>query len=108
MDPYLTYAAFVEGVVLPGREANPDHKRLDGWPRGGNREVAGRFMRNGRVWKVHADSHYEPLLLAYELECADEEPFRYDRTKNGDSLVLADELQRRRKTRFKHLYIYET
>jgi hypothetical protein len=106
MSPYPTYSAFVEGVVLPARKANPDHQRLDGWSGGGNREVAGRFMRDGRVWKVHADSRYEPLLLAYESERVGGEPFRHDRTKNGDSLVLVDELEAQRQTPFKHLYIY--
>jgi len=40
--------------------------RLDGELSGGNRTVVGVFRGDGRDWKVHEDSHYEPLLIAYE------------------------------------------
>ena len=105
---YPTFAAFMEAIVLPGAEANPAHKRLDGAISGGNRDVAGRFWRDGIRWKVHADSHYEPLLMAYGYEQEGGEPFAYAKTKRGRSLVLIDRLQARRKSGHGHLYIYES
>lgn len=39
--------------------------RLDGQDDVGNSEVAGRFFLAGRQWKVHSDTHFEPLLVAY-------------------------------------------
>jgi hypothetical protein len=60
---YSSYERFVEAVVLPRREQNPEHRRLDGWASGGNFKVAGVFDYDGQTWKVHEDSHYEPLLM---------------------------------------------
>jgi hypothetical protein len=63
---YPSYERFVEDVVLPRRQRAPADRRLDGWPSGGNFKIAGIFDYEGRRWKVHEDSHYEPLLIAYE------------------------------------------
>lgn len=106
-EEYPTFAAFVERVVLPGSEANLDYKRLDGWPSGGNLEVAGRFWRDGMRWKVHSDTHFEPMLMAYGYEQEGQEPFEHGETKNGRSLVLTEKLQAARNTPHRHLYIYE-
>lgn len=107
---YASYERFVEDVVLPRREANPSHRRLDGWTSGGNLAVAGRFRYDGREWKVHEDSHYEPLLIAHDaFRRGDSTPFVEEPTKRGTSLHLKPELRARMSdTRHKYIYIYST
>lgn len=100
---HRTFTAWMEDQVLP----LGDQRRLDGRDAGGNREVAGRFLRYGTTWKVHADTHLEPLRLALEAERRGEDPFVIGQSKNGRTLELVERLQRRRGTRFKHLYVYE-
>jgi hypothetical protein len=101
---YATFREFVEHLVLPMREAHPDHKRLDGQPSGGNRTVAGTFWHRGRRWKVHADTHYRQLLIAYEALRSGEvpDPFVEKATKNGISLDLAPSLRARTGDREKY------
>ena len=60
-----SYPAFIRAVVMPMHLAAPDDVQLDGRAAGGNRDVAGRFRFRSEVWRVHMDSRYEPLLLAY-------------------------------------------
>ncbi|WPL17371.1 hypothetical protein Thiowin_02378 [Thiorhodovibrio winogradskyi] len=108
-----SFAYFMEQVVLPQKAANPTHMRLDGQTSGGNREPAGFFQHQGKIWRVHADSHYEPLMLAYRnfQKNPDEDPFIATATGSGQRrcLVLKPELQQQLpQPRFKHLYIYET
>lgn len=100
------FSAFVRAVVLPGRAAHPDHVRLDGRTAGGNWDVAGTFRHNGEAWRVHADSHYEALLIAYEGAATGADPFIETATKRGRCLALTPELRARRQSRHKHLYIY--
>lgn len=106
---FESYAQFVENVVLPRKEANPSHRRLDGSPTGGNWAVAGVFRYEKREWKVHEDSHYEPLLIAYDAwKTGDKSPFVEEQTKRGTCLNLKPVLQSNTTTpRFKYLYIYE-
>jgi hypothetical protein len=106
---YPSYERFVVDVVLPRRQQNPAHRRLDGWSSGGNFAVAGFFVYQERRWKVHEDSHYEPLLIAYEaMTAGDPAPFVEEPTKHGASLNLKPNLRERMSsTRFKYLYIYE-
>lgn len=106
---YPSYERFVEEVVLPRKQANPTYRRLDGWASGGNFAVAGFFWYNGRQWKVHEDSHFEPLLLAYEaIMSGDARPFVEEPTKRGFSLALKPQLRgRMTNPRFKYMYIYE-
>ncbi|MBA4158330.1 MAG: hypothetical protein H0X65_12740 [Gemmatimonadetes bacterium] len=105
---YPSFEAFYESVIQPLRAANPDHGRLDGQLSGGNFDVVGRFRYQGRPWKVHADTHYEPLDIAYRAPTGSppRDPFLFTPTKTGLRLDLADDLQRRRRTRFRHLYVY--
>lgn len=107
---YPSYTAFAEAVVLPRRAADPAARRLDGWTSGGNMAVAGVFRYDGREWRVHEDSHYEPLLIAYEaFNSGDRAPFVEKPTKHGTCLDLKPDLRARLTTpRFKYLYIYET
>jgi hypothetical protein len=103
-----SYISFVEDVVLPRRARNPRHIRLDGESVGGNRTVAGVFRGRDAEWKVHEDSHYEPLLIAYEAaKAGDPWPFVEAPTKSGTALDLKPELrQRMSDDRHKHIYIY--
>lgn len=103
-----SYISFVENVVLPRRSKNPAHVRLDGQTTGGNRTTAGAFRGDGREWRVHEDSHYEPLLAAYEaLKAGDPWPFVEAPTKTGTSLDLKPDLRQRLfERRHKYLYIY--
>lgn len=105
---YDSYAAFVEGVVLPKRAANPNDRRLDGEESGGNWAVAGIFQHEGRRWKVHEDSHYEPLLIAYDaVRRGDPSPFVLEPTARGVCLNLKPELRRAMTNqRHKYLYVY--
>lgn len=102
-----SFAEFMEQRVLPHREAHPEWKRLDGADTGGNWEIFGRFLRAGARWKVHADSHFEPLLIAYDaLRAGDADPFVESATTRGLRLDLRDDLAQRVKSGFRHLYIY--
>jgi hypothetical protein len=109
---YSSFESFIESLIIPRRKANPAHIRLDGNTSGGNREVFGVFQHSNKIWKVHADTHYEPLLLAYDLIKKREivDPFVRETTNTGSGtcLVLQKRFQRLlSKPRFKYLYIYE-
>lgn len=104
------FLAFMESVIIPQKTANPNDIRLDGRTSGGNRIVAGMFRHHNKVWKVHSDTRYEPLMLAYESLKEDKsgDPFVEEPTRNGNCLTLKDSIQKSmEKPRFKHLYIYE-
>ena len=84
------------------------HRRLDGQHTGGNRAVAGEFRHLGKRWKVHSDTHYEPLLVAYEAATAGNDPFVEAPTRSGLSLDLNDQLRSKlSERRHKYIYIYE-
>ena len=109
---YESFIDFVEFFVIPQRNANPTHIRFDGKIAGGNRQVVGMFRHQGKTWKVHADSHYEPIVLAYEFikTNKDEDPFLEKTTASGSGNCLelkSNIRQLSTKPRFKHLYIYE-
>ena len=105
---YGSFVEFMEHGVLPHHKAHPDWKRLDGAATGGNWEVFGRFMRGGARWRVHADTHFDPLLIAYEaarIEGGD--PFIEAPTSRGMRLDLREDLSQRVMSGFRHLYIYD-
>jgi len=52
--------------VLPQQAHNPTHISLDGRRTGPHGSAAFRFKRHGNVWKINADTHYDPLKLAYD------------------------------------------
>ncbi len=106
---HSSFLAFVVGVVRPMRAANPQHRRLDGRDSGGNRTPVGTFRHKGRTWKVHADTHYEPLeIAARSVESATtSDPFVVETTKAGVCLVLRPDLRVLYQSPHKHLYIYE-
>lgn len=103
-----TFIDFIESRLLPFRAEHRQYVRLDGATSGGNREPFGYFHHAGRRWKVHSDTHFEPLLIAYRAvrDREVDDPFETKETKSGRSLALIPELRQRQKSRFKHLYIY--
>lgn len=62
---FETFRAWVLGAALPLLAGSVDALRLDGRSSGGNREVYGRFRFADRVWRVHGDTHFEPVLTAF-------------------------------------------
>ena len=106
---FNSFVAFVESVVLPGLLGQPTRLRLDGRKRGGNRDVAGRFLHDGSAWKVHADTRYEPILLAYwslKFHPDREALVRATTDEMNERLDLAPRLKAVRATTYSHLYIY--
>jgi hypothetical protein len=102
------FQAFLEAVVLPLRAEHPTRRRLDGWPSGGNWEIAGRFWYADTLWIVHADTHFEPLLLAYEASQKGEDAFIIEPTNTRTSLNITPSLRTRMTNpRFKYIYVYE-
>ena len=104
-----SFLDLMDSVLLPQKRANPLHTRLDGQMKGGNRLGVGQFRYNGKVWVVHADTHYEPMVIAYEEIKRNHgyDPFVEKSTPHGTCLELKDELQERLpKPKIKHLYIY--
>lgn len=105
--PHGDFLSFMEDAVLPFLLKHPDFVRLDGEISGGNWDVFGRFKYAGREWSVHADTHVEPLFLAYEASKRGEDPFVEKLVQTGSRLDLITELQRRKKNpRYRHLYAY--
>ena len=105
---FNSFVEFMDAVVLPRRAEHPEHRRLDGQPSGSNQDVVGRFQHAGSTWYLNADSHYEPLLLAYEAATAEgSDPFVQQATRRGGkSLSLREDLQRRRNTPHKNFFVY--
>lgn len=100
------FISFVRSAVLPHKAAHPGDKRLDGQQTGGSLNVFGRFRHNKRVWIVHEDTHYEPLMIAYEAAQQGGQPFVEEGRKRGLRLSLTGELRTRQKSRYRYLYIY--
>jgi hypothetical protein len=103
---YDDFLSFMRAEVLPRQAANPDHIRLDGATTGGSRDVAGRFHHNGAVWVVHADTHYEPLMLACAAAEDGVDPFVEEDTARGRCLALSPDLRARQRSPHKYLYLY--
>jgi len=103
-----SFPTFMQRVALPMHLANPGHRRLDGNETKGNWDVAGRFRWKGRIWKVHMDSHFESLLLAYYAyqHVLQEDAFVEADMQNGVRLDLAPTVVTPRRTEDRYLYIY--
>lgn len=106
---YATYLAMMDGRIRPLGRARPGDRRLDGQTSGGNRATVATFNHDGRTWKVHADTHYEPMeIAARAIESGRvDDPFVVETTKAGVCLVLRDDLRALYRSPHKHLYIYE-
>ena len=111
LDQSVIFADFGEMMrqaVLPMHLAAPGNVRLDSPRTDGNWDVLCRFRWRDRVWKVHMDSHYEPLLLAYYgWHCvAKDEVFVEAPMKNGVRLDIVDSVIGIRPTQHRYLYLY--
>jgi hypothetical protein len=104
---YSDFLSFMQSVVLPRHASHPDDVRLDGATTGGNWDVAGMFQHQGKTWKVHADTHYEPLEIAYQAASAGQDPFIESPMTNRMCLVLTKALHATQQSPHKYLYIYE-
>lgn len=103
---YDDFVSFMRMEILPRREANPTHLRLDGAITGGNRDVVATFMHKGTEWVVHADTHYEPLLIAFNAAETGVDPFVEEATEHGRCLTLSADLAEKHGSQYKYLYIY--
>ena len=95
-------------LVLPMHAVNPSHRRLDSPRTEGNWDVLCRFRCKGAVWKVHMDSHFEPLLLAYyawQFRLGDD-VFAVAEMDSGVRLDIVPEISAIRPTEHRYLYIY--
>ena len=93
----------------PLRAEHPSWRRLDGASSVGNRGVVATFRHDGEVWKVHADTHFEPLEIARRATRAEpgSDPFVVEHAQAGRCLALREDLDTPYASRHKHLYIYE-
>ena len=94
----------MEEIVLPLAKNNPQWIRLDGQNSGGNRQVYAFFSYNGKIWKIHSDTHFEELIKAYKDIQKGNDPFiiTFTREANSECLELRPELANNPK----HIYIY--
>lgn len=72
----------------------------------GNREVVGKFRYANRVWVVHGDTRFEPVIRAYRAIINDEtlDPFIIRPAKVRDSLDLQPKLKAPNQP--KYFYVY--
>ena len=103
---YDSFAQWVEGVAMPLRQANPTWHRLDGRDVDGNREVVGRFRYEGRVWKVHGDTRFDPVMRAYRAtrDGKMSDPFVVEQAQISLCLNLKSELGNTQLPN--HVYVY--
>ena len=90
MTIYPTFIDFMNQRVIPTQNANPSHHRLDGNTTGsqGNRKIFDCFQHQGKTWKVHSDTHYAPLMTAYNQANRGLNPFNQVSTP-GKGLSLS-------------------
>ena len=80
-------------MVLPAIE-NSDDIRPDGKQNGSNGKIFGKFEHCGKIWKVHYDTRYLPLELAYAA-IDNEDPFviGFTRIKKNPKLKLRSDIR---------------
>ena len=100
---YKNFSEFYIQAVLPYKELNPTHIRLDGKMLGSTRNVSAYFWYLDKKWKVSADTHIDRLKLAFEACKASDEPFvvKYTRDKKGEYLEIKGQ-----PIRDKKFYVY--
>jgi hypothetical protein len=101
-----SFRDWVAAEILPLQRENPSWHRLDGESSGGTRNVVGRFRHVGRVWVVHGDTRFEPVLRAYEAIATGslQDPFTVQRAKVRDCLDLLPRLKTPKQP--KYFYVY--
>ena len=100
-----SFSAWVEAEVLHIADSQ---KRLDGWERGSNLAIHGRFKHQGRSWEVHGDTHIEKVRRAYNAiqNGRLHDPLVAEPAKKRDCLNLVKSL--RKSDKYKYFYVYET
>jgi hypothetical protein len=103
---YSSFRDWVVAEVIPLQKKNPNWIRLDGELNGGNRNVVGQFTHAGRVWVVHGDTRFDPVLRAYNaiLNGSAKDPFVVKKARVRDCLDLVPKLVI--KGQPKHFYFY--
>jgi hypothetical protein len=92
MHVHASFADFINSALIPHQAARPEWERLDGWDREpsksqkGNRTIFARFRHAGRMWKVHADTRFAPLMEAYMKQ--DGDPFVEEPTTSNQGTKL--------------------
>jgi hypothetical protein len=93
MHVHASFGDFITAEVIPHQESHPEWKRLDGWDRdpskttqNGNRTIFAQFRHAGKMWKVHVDTKFAPLMEAYRKQ--DGDPFVEDPTKKKQGTKL--------------------
>lgn len=101
-----SFRNWVEAEVLPLQAAHPRWLRLDGETSGGNRSAVGSFRYLDRVWVVHADTWFDPVLIAYRAIVNDTalDPFVVKPAEVRDCLDLLPALKVPGEP--KHFYVY--
>ena len=90
-----SFKDWVVAKVFPLQKHNPTWHRLDGQPSGGNHNVVGKFRHADRVWVVHGDTKFDPVVRAYQAMTNDAvlDPFVIRRAKVRDCLDLLPKLR---------------
>ena len=101
---YQSFQDFYLQRVLPYKELNPTHIRLDGKMLGSSRKISAYFWHMNKKWKVDADTYIDRLKLAFDKSETTNEPFKikYTRDKKGECLVIKDQPLKNKK-----LYVYK-
>ncbi len=100
-----SFSDWVTTDVMPLQRKNPTWHRLDGEPSGGNRNVVGRFRHLGRVWVVHGDTRFDPVLRAFgAIQNGTKNPFVIKPAKVRDCLDWTPKMAI--KGQPKHFYFY--
>lgn len=93
-DKALAYESFLElmeQVIVPRFEADPNSTRIGSKALGGGpRMPSCYFVYRGRTWRVHGDSAYQPLMIAYKAMKSGALPYPFvEKTKSrGSGLCL--------------------
>jgi len=101
-----TFYEWVVTEVIPIHKNNMTWFRLDGWERGGNREVIGEFIYENRKWEVHGDTRFEPIFIAFNAieNGIDKDPFIIKNAKIRDCMTIKPEIYKNK--RYKYFYVY--
>ena len=85
----------MEDMVLPATKQNPDDIRPDGKQKGSNGKIFGKFEHCRTVWKVHYDTRYRPLELAYDNASDNKDPFvtGFTKIKKNPKLKLRSDIR---------------
>ena len=106
---YSSFDAFMHDFVLPLQQQHPGWRQLDGKSRSSPVTVA-IFDHQNHSWEVHADTRFDPLLVAHADASSGSDPLVPEPSRSGKRMCLALRADLRSKTnqpRYKHLFIYQ-